>query len=348
MSDLQSVSPGGQGLPELKLPNWDMMIPQMPDPEVLAKMRHARLVAPLLKAQAEHPGQTVFPAVSLATWAEQAAASGIPTVPAEVVCRIPVDAIMCFEEQRPEDQVHWDALREVRIGMKADEMLRMDCCASSDMKSMMQDGGEKAAYEYLMEPDEANPAVPTWRTLPHLACMRIFDLVADYPGDVVPVVKRPWIEARREETHPVEYRVFVENGEVKGVANYYVQRNLELTDEVKAEVGQAIANTRQLLDHMQAEGGLPFNVQANKDKNGFDPEKASCTIDFLVDRDGQVLFLEAGPPFGMGAHPCAFMQNKVEVNGQLQYSVEGVCLAVGAPPLPLSDFEPSAKARPKP
>lgn len=348
MSDTQPVNPDVQGLPELVLPKWDLLIPEIPDASVLAQMRHDRLVAPLLRAQADHPDQSLFPAVSLSTWAEHAQASGIPTVPAEVVCHIPVDSIMCFEEQRPEDQVHWDALREVRAGLKADEMLRMDCCASSDMKSMMQDGGEKAAYEYLVEPDEANPAVPAWRTLPHLACMRIFDLSAEYPGDSVPVVKRPWVEARREDTHPVEYRVFVENGEVKGVANYYIQRGLEPTEQVRSEVSQAIANTRQLLTFMQDEGALPFNVQADKEKNGFDPEKASCTIDFLVDRNGEVLFLEAGPPFGLGAHPCAFMENKLEVNGHKEISVEGVCLALGAPALPLAEFEPAAKSRPKP
>lgn len=347
----ESFAPVPASSVEKKAPNWGgLILPVLvPDePDVLSKNRRDRTVAPLEEAQFLRQDQALFPAVSLATWAQHAEASGIPTVPAEVVCRIPVDSIMYFEEQRPEDQVHWDALREARAGLKADEMMRMDCCASSDMKFMMQDGGLKASHEYLEAPDEANPNVPNWRTLPHLACPRIFDLVADYPGDEVPVVKRPWIEARREETHPVEYRVFVQNGEVLGVANYYIQRGLEPSEQVRAEVGQAIANTRTLLDHMLAVGGLPFSVNADKERNGFDPDLASCTIDYLVDREGQVLFLEAGPPFGLGAHPCAFMENKLEVDGVKKISVEGVCLALGAPALSLDEFELTAKARPKP
>lgn len=314
-------------------------------PEQIEHDRRQRTVVQLQLAQAQRPDMKLFAAVSLAGWCEQAQAAGIATVPAEVVCRMPVGVILRFEEPAEGDQVHWKALSEARARLREGEMLRWDCCASLDLKSVMAKGGQKVHREYLAQPDSLNPAIPVWRSLQSVDDPRFIDITFEYPGDEIAVLKRPWIEARREGSHPVEYRVFVENGEVKGVANYYLQRGLDLDDCVRGEVTQAIAHTRTLLQHMQAAQTLPFNLHADRQRNGFDPDSISCTIDFLVNTEGDVLFLEAGPPFGLGAHPCAFVANEHDVAGRKVIQVEGVCLAEGAAPLPLTDFEPATPAR---
>ena len=36
------------------------------------------------------------------------------------------------------------------------------------------------------------------------------------------------------------------------------------------------------------------------------------TADFVVGKDGKVLFLEGGPPYGLGAHPCCFEGRDIE------------------------------------
>ena len=46
-----------------------------------------------------------------------------------------------------------------------------------------------------------------------------------------------------------------------------------------------------------------FMVQPEDD---FDTAGVHCTIDFMVDSDDTVLFLERGPPHELGTHPCCF------------------------------------------
>ena len=36
------------------------------------------------------------------------------------------------------------------------------------------------------------------------------------------------------------------------------------------------------------------------------PDSKSFTADFMRLQDGRFLYLEGGPPFGSGAHPCCF------------------------------------------
>lgn len=307
-------------------------------PEELSRERRERTVLKLEQARAERPGRHVFSAVSLAGWMEQVRAAGIPFVPAEIACTVPVDTILGCEDPLPEHAPHWQRLADACSLLGPTEMTRWDCCAGLDMKGMMQDGGQKTDDAYLLAPDDSNPALPRWRVVSRNIDPRVFDLVFDYPGDDIPVIKRPWVEARRDGTHPVEYRVYVANGKVLGVANYYMQRPMTISALVRSEIEIAVRRTRTLLQHMETTGAVPFNLYADPSRTGLDPDKASCTLDFLVDTDGQVRFLEAGPPFGLGAHPCSFIENTREVNGRKVISVDGVALAPGVAPLPLEEF----------
>lgn len=309
------------------------------DEDTSASRREDRFVGPLRAAQTFLPGLHVFSHVSLEGWMKEVCAAGIAYVPFEVAARIPLKTIMNFESPDAQDNEHWATLNAVRSGLTAKEMLRWDCCASSDIKIVMQHGGVVMQHGWMSKSDPLNDSVPAWRSAIFPDDPRFFDIAYTYPGEVMPVIKRPWVEARREGSHPAEYRVFVENDQILGIANYYMQRDMTHSDCVHNEVTEALAMSQRLLDSMKARGSIVFNGETGAIDPMFEPGKISCTLDFLVDLDGNVLFLEAGPPFGLGAHPCAFMGNEIHVDGGQIISVKGVALALGQNPLFMKDFQ---------
>lgn len=345
MSTQEPQNPPGAKILKLENIDWAALMPSIVHhtPEELEARRVDRSLKPMLALQSQCANRDVFPAVSLSHWVDLAKDAGIAHVPAEVVCSIPVHVILESESQLPEHAVYWEKLAAARAQMGAGDMLRTNACASSDMKFMMQEGGLNTSDEYANSPDSVNPDVKTWRSLAHLGCPRISDIAYSYPGADMAILKRPWVEARREGSHPVEYRVFVDNGSVVGLANYYIQRDIPLDPQVDNEIREALSMAKQLVDHMAHTGSLPFNLGA--DPLEFDSEKISCTMDFLVAENGDVLFLEAGPAFGAGAHPCAFMKNW-DGTGKIQ--VQGVCLGLGQTPLALEDFAPAPHKGAKP
>lgn len=325
---------------ELNLPEI-----HMPSADEIEARRQQRCVAPLHQARQQRPELDIFSALSLSEWSRVAQDAGVPSVPAEVVCILPIEVIFRYNQPQDGDMAFLQPFFDARAALKSNEMLRWDCCASMEMKNAMSEG---EAPEYALRTDRLNPDVPVWRTLEDVEDMRLLDIIMEYPSESVAVIKRPWIEARREGTHSVEYRVFVANGKVEGVANYYLQRDLPLSEEVTREAQQAISLTGKLIEHMESAGVLPFNLYASDERSGLDVGKASFTADFLVDQDGQMLFLEAGPPFGLGAHPCAFVENRQNAGPRNSISVQGVCLGIGQAPLPLSQFEREPASAPRP
>jgi hypothetical protein len=90
---------------------------------------------------------------------------------------------------------------------------------------------------------------------------------------------------------PVEFRVFFQGGGI-AACNYYPQR--ALSERYAPEMERAVELTRQLAAfQVPAESGLP-------------PAPAEFSCDWMVRQDGEVVFLEAGPPHTRrgGAHPC--------------------------------------------
>jgi hypothetical protein len=168
---------------------------------------------------------------------------------------------------------------------------------------------------------------------------RTLQSVAQGPSGGTSFVARPWVEAARyiaaEDPHrhgtqfagkgywPAEWRAFVEDGEVVGVAFYYgwtgsiTPENaaiaLEVRDLAQRVVDEA-ARRRAWPRTMDVEfvrasshPDLVGNEEIQHWLGVFGRETVSCTLDFLETADGPVL-LEGGPPntpFG-GGHPCAF------------------------------------------
>ncbi|HDK03334.1 MAG TPA: hypothetical protein ENG84_05790 [Gammaproteobacteria bacterium] len=253
----------------------------------------ARLCAPLT----EDPRR--FNAVSLREWVGFAQAAGLNPVPAEPVASLPVDVVLRFDCPRPEDAPYWKAFERALEETGPGEMVRWSACASMELKWAMgaavdpqspdRWGHRPAAY---LTPDDP----------------RAFDVIYEYPEETIEVLRRPWVEARRVGAHPVEYRVFVQDSAVLGISSYYPQRPLVRDAQVERELAEVRAQTERLIRHLDACARLPWHPGYGK---RYDPERVHCTLDFLVETDGAVRLLEAGPPWGAGAHPCCFEGREV-------------------------------------
>lgn len=168
---------------------------------------------------------------------------------------------------------------------------------------------------------------------------RTLQAVAQGPGGGTSFVARPWVEAGRyveaDDPHrhgtqfagrglwPAEWRAFVEDGEVVGVAFYYgwtgavTPENaavaLEVRDLAQRVVDEAVRRAAypRTMDVEFVRSSEHPDIVGNETVQHwlerFGRETVSCTLDFLESKDGPVL-LEGGPPntpFG-GGHPCAF------------------------------------------
>lgn len=239
---------------------------------------------------------TTFRIVSLEHWLRLCDKAEVESVPATHITSIPVALLKRFDSTFGEDPYEQDAWVHLQsyyslmeIASKEGYMLRWDHCSSWDVKGRLGNGQPEWHKKFArLSPDDP----------------RMQEFLWSYPGDVVPVYRRPWIKARIYEDYPVEYRVFVQDGEVQGVSNYYVQRDLPQTPEVLEEVNQVRHLTRQMIDH--------FPEEATIRQGDGEIETLSFTADWIVDEGGDVMFLEGGPPAGRGGHPCCFKSGEID------------------------------------
>lgn len=252
-----------------------------------------------------------FSAASLTAWMSAADQAGVPSVPAECVASLSIDALLRSEDPRAEGvEEVVERLGTINASLPAGHMLRWDCCASYALKDAMAEG-------QLPTPEERGVGVD----------MRSFDLLFEFPADEINVLQRPWVKAQELDGFPVEFRVYVAQGRVHAVANYYLQRPLPDTPAIREAVNRAVAATDAIVAQLKAQGLAPAMPYQQENPH----EAFRATLDFLVDEQGQVLFLEAGPGWGQGAHPCAFLNP----DGRTVDPVEGLKLGSGEPTLAL-------------
>lgn len=164
---------------------------------------------------------------------------------------------------------------------------------------------------------------------------RLIEGYAHGPDGVPSVfVARPWMEAARwaigPDPHrhgtpfagkgqwPAEWRAFVENGKVIGVASYYgwcgsaTPENARISMEVR-ELAQRI------VDEAARQQATPVFMPTEWTRRHpsapawlekrFPRDSVNCTLDFIEVRDQGLMLLEGGPAFHWklgGGHPCAF------------------------------------------
>lgn len=248
--------------------------------------------------------------ISLEDWLAVCEVAGVVTVPAEKIVEFESLDLWNCTKPGPHQERLIAAMGIVENSAEPDHMFRWDCCASSWIKSSLATGDwqweEGFCQLIFMEGDP-----------------RFADVLYDWPKLLLPAWKRPWVAAEIYEGFPVEYRVFVKDSEIEGISSYYPQRPLRRDDRELAEVESL---THELIKHapetpwtlgldqrQQEESELiPDFFGKNKDKPPAPSERVNFTADFLVTKDGDVLFLEGGPPHELGAHPCCFLPHQIE------------------------------------
>jgi hypothetical protein len=159
-------------------------------------------------------------------------------------------------------------------------MWRWECCASEQLKMLAglcrEDITRQQLPKVLFQVDE-----------------RLFHILWDQQATEIGIVARPWVLPEMFDGFPVEFRVFhTRAGDA--ACNYYPQR--ALSPEFIPKMEEAVNLTKKLANfQVSKESGLPQV-----------PAEFSC--DWLLSAQGDLLFLEAGPPHTPrgGAHPCCF------------------------------------------
>ena len=230
-----------------------------------------------------------FCPISLGDWIKLAARANVPAVSAQLVAMFNrTDALSFDAEGEHQKRLSNEWLR-MKLVRKKRHMMRFDFCSGSDTKMRMADG----QWEWHEEHQNLMLDDP-----------RVIDILFEFPREQIHVWQRPWIDAEIVDSYPVEYRVFVRDGKVVGVSNYYPQRPLR---ESRRELVRVCKFTDDLIKHMDT----PFLWHLVGMPSVLDPEGIHFTADFIVTREGMVLFLEGGPPHEMGAHPCCFKPGEI-------------------------------------
>lgn len=255
-----------------------------------------------------------FSTTSLVRWMDFVHKAKVPAVEATTVGVLNIEHLLSFDEIANADAMHVaEQLEAINKARKPGHMLRWDACAGLSLKEKMAYGKEVEACDF-----DLNPGEP-----------RTFDILYEIPAEEVAVLERPWVNAKMMDNFPVEFRVFVNEGVVKAIANYYLQRPLEDMPQMRDWMKRSIDLTNQIIAVVKEEGLCPaFSRQSNPGQD------FSATLDFMVNETGEVLFLEAGPGFGFGAHPCSFLHT----DGINYDPVVGAKMGSEKPSIPLDEL----------
>lgn len=249
-------------------------------------------------------------------------------------------------------------------------MVRSNRCGGSELKALAGVGliGETAPEVRFGAQLEVGPG---WVRLGNrrrisVADQRTIKAAVEGPGFLT-FLARPWVESARyldaPDPHregspfagngrwPAEWRAFVEQGVVVGVASYYgwadhaspetAKTAIKVREFAQRIVDEAVAmNAWPRYPTVELQRGAP-HLEANPTyahhfATVLGRETVSCTLDFIEAQEGLML-LEGGPAcstFG-GGHPCAFAGNGgspmkghlIDTHGVAFRTMEGVLVA---------------------
>lgn len=233
-----------------------------------------------------------FCPVSLTDWLKLCQEASVPHVGAELLTTMNRKDWLLFDTASKDGDDHQERLRaalaEMEGKIKPAHMLRFDFCAPIGTKFRLSEG------QADFHPDMA---------VPILDDPRAYDILFEFPREAVPVYQRPWLRAALHEGYPVEYRVFVRDGQVQGISNYYPQRPLphdqDHMDTVTEYTERLIRKVRT--PFLWNERPYASSFFEEHDRGGI-----HFTADYIVSESGSILLLEGGPPNELGAHPCCF------------------------------------------
>jgi hypothetical protein len=266
-----------------------------------------------------------FNGISLGNWLTVAARAGVPFIPARLLASASptviyagVQGIKMHEPQQSE----FDAFMADLQWIKPGEMLRFDMCAAATIKARLSDGGPIQSG-WFEEDLVKYPDVDG----------RIIHALLNYTFEYLPVFARPIIPLRMVEgdapDHPLgrwprEWRVFVNEGRVTGVSNYYLQAPAKASESAAAAKAAELAQA--MIGALIEAKSWPHHPRM---EGVFNTEAVSCSLDFAEGPGGELVLVEGGPPHifspPWGAHPCCFTPGA---------PLEGIALALGHTPIP--------------
>lgn len=137
--------------------------------------------------------KTRFNCISLGDWLEACRRAYVPSVPAYQITALRKEDALSFDVEGEHQERLMAAFNKIQGEAFGSSMLRFDCCAPMEVKAALANGNWQWREEFcdLILDDP-----------------RAVDIMFEYPGDEIAVWRRPWIEARIEDSYPVEYRVF--------------------------------------------------------------------------------------------------------------------------------------------
>lgn len=233
-----------------------------------------------------------------------------------------------------------EQLSSVMEGIPASWMVRTHLCGSSNLKALVGTGVMLKGDDTARLNDQVKLGAG-WveignRRMIDFNDKRFIEIGAQGHKGVTHYLARPWAAPARfhdgEDLHragsplagpgkwPAEWRVFIRNGEVTGVANYYGWTGEGATPENAWMAIEAAALAQRMVDRMEQMGLLGVfmdtelfrdNIEEHDDVRiafkDIDPSLNHATLDFIETTEGLKL-LEGGPGHlpGGGAHPCAF------------------------------------------
>ena len=230
-----------------------------------------------------------FCPISLGDWLDLCRQTGVPHVGAEKVATLLRDDCLRFDTKGEHQDRLGEAFEKIQEAAKPYHMLRFDCCSGLNVKMRMAQGQPQWNSEF-------NDLV--------LDDPRAFDIIFEFPREELPVWRRPWTDPIVYDNYPAEYRVFVRDGEIAGISNYYPQRPL-------IEFKGHLATLREYTTRLAEAAPQHFLWPMSHRPDSVTEDGVHFTADFMATSNG-ILFLEGGPPHEMGAHPCCFQPGRIE------------------------------------
>jgi hypothetical protein len=287
-----------------------------------------------------------FSTMSLGNWVTLCAEAGVEIVPSRLGAVI--NPLMIFDiSMNGMTDRQMEAFSTFLQGFQdiaEDEIIRFDTSAPGEVKAIMalgRDSGASPAWKGYTRNE-------TGIVFPKVTDERLVTNLMENPENASPVWIRKWIEpvmmqgcrdtgyqnavipedrmAEGEtlpegtgDLFPCEWRVYVENGEIQAISNYYtaIDRGASEEDErtALAMAAEAKRATEALLTVIRETGAIPHHPRYEH-RDGFDADGIHFSLDFLEARDDsapmgrRLVMIEGGPAHlrnpNWGAHPTCF------------------------------------------
>lgn len=288
--------------------------------------------------------------LSLPAWLEIAKAAGIAAIPARPLGELPINDFFAAFDHTDRDGVEDPFAtfhNKVVEQLGEHEMIRMEQVAPREIKGELSAG--RPMSNGLIDLADGSGLYLD------LIEDRFYTTFRDLGADRVRAYARPIVSPQMVDgvfhegpgRWPVEFRVYVEDGEVVGISNYYPQVSLEF-DEVRLAMRASVAMARNMIDTLASKrlGVGNHHLAPDLDETAAQVQRPdwmpanwgpqSYTLDFMLLDTGSVVFLEGGPAGLVSAHPCCFLQDDRDIEPDF---LHGIALSTHDPILPLSALD---------